>query len=277
MDINGKPVRELLNAKNPLSEYKLGEMNIGTIKAADGKTDLYYRMIKPVDFDPSKKYPVIVYVYGGPHEQLVNNMWLGGAGLWDYYMAQKGYVMFSLDNRGSANRGFDFESIIHRQLGIEEMKDQMKGVEFLKSHAWVDKNRIGVDGWSYGGFMTVSLMVNHPEVFKVGTAGGPVIDWKYYEVMYGERYMDTPQENPEGYKNNSLLSKAKDLKGRLLIIHGGVDNVVVWQHSLDFVKSCIENGILLDYFVYPTHEHNVMGKDRLHLMKKITRYFDDFL
>lgn len=272
-----KIIRELVNAKDPLKDYKLGEMSIGTLKAADGKTDLYYRMIKPVDFDPAKKYPVIVYVYGGPHAQLVENSWLGGTGLWDYYMAQKGYIMFTLDNRGSANRGLEFENVIHRQCGQEEMKDQMKGIEYLKSLPFVDQDKIGVDGWSYGGFMTISLMVNYPETFKVACAGGPVIDWKYYEVMYGERYMDTPQENPEGYEKTSLLDKVENLKGRLMIIHGSQDPVVVWQNSQDFVKHCIDKGVLLDYFIYPTHEHNVRGKDRIHLMKKITQYFDDFL
>jgi len=276
IDTKAKEIRELISAKNPLKDYKLGEMEMGKLKAVDGKTDLHYRMIKPVDFDPSKKYPVVVYVYGGPHAQLVTNSWLDG-GLWAYYMAQKGYIMFTLDNRGSANRGFEFENVIHRQIGQEEMKDQMKGIEYLKSLPFVDQDRIGVDGWSYGGFMTISLMINHPETFKVGCAGGPVIDWKYYEAMYGERYMDTPQENPEGYAKNSLLDKVEKLKGRLMIIHGGIDNTVVWQHSQDFVKHCIDKGVLLDYFIYPTHEHNVRGKDRVHLMRKITRYFDDFL
>jgi dipeptidyl-peptidase-4 len=234
-------------------------------------------MIKPADFDSTKKYPVIVYVYGGPHVQLVNNTWLGGAGLWDLYMAQKGYIIFTIDSRGSGNRGFEFESVIHRQLGVEEMKDQMAGVGFLKSKSYVDQNRIGVYGWSFGGFMTISLKENYPEIFKVGVAGGPVIDWKYYEVMYGERYMDTPKENPEGYSKTSLLNNTNNLKGRLLVIHGTVDPVVVWQNSQLFVKSCVDNQILIDYFIYPGHEHNVQGKDRLHLMKKITQYFDDFL
>jgi len=234
-------------------------------------------MVKPLDFNSSKKYPVIVYVYGGPHSQLVSDTWLGAGRPYDYYMAQKGYIIYTLDNRGTSNRGFEFESIIHRQVGVEEMKDQMKGIEYLKSLPFVDQDKIGVEGWSYGGFMTISLMLNYPETFKVGTAGGPVIDWKYYEVMYGERYMDTPQENPEGYAKNSLLDKSKNLKGRLLIIQGGVDNTVVWQNSQNFLKSCIDNGVLLDYFVYPTHEHNVSGKDRLHLFKKISQYYDDFL
>ncbi len=277
IDAKGKQISNIITAANPMTDYKMGEMNIGTLKAADGKTDLYYRMIKPVNFDPNKKYPVIVYVYGGPHAQLVTNSWLGGTGLWDYYMAQEGYIMFTVDNRGSANRGLEFENVIHRQCGQNEMLDQMKGVEYLKSLPYVDKDRIGVDGWSYGGFMTTSLMVNYPETFKVGVAGGPVIDWKFYEVMYGERYMDTPQENPEGYELTSLLNKADQLKGRLLIIHGTVDPVVVWQNSLSFVNECVKKGVQLDYFVYPGHEHNVRGKDRVHLMQKITNYFNDFL
>ncbi|MBN2756622.1 MAG: DPP IV N-terminal domain-containing protein [Bacteroidales bacterium] len=276
-DIKGKLNKEIFSSENPIKDYKIGEMTISTLKSADGKTDLYYRMIKPVNFDPNKKYPVIVYVYGGPHAQLVTNSWLGGTGHWDYFMATEGYIMFTLDNRGSANRGFEFESVIHRYCGQNEMADQMKGIEFLKSLPYVDQDRIGVDGWSYGGFMTTSLMLNHPETFKVGVAGGPVIDWKYYEVMYGERYMDTPQDNPDGYEKTSLLNKADKLEGRLLIIHGTVDPVVVWQNSLDFINKCIKNDKQVDYFVYPGHEHNVRGKDRVHLMKKITRYFDDFL
>ncbi len=276
VDSKGTTIKTLLSAKNPLADYKLGKSTTGTIKAADGKTDLYYRMITPPDFDPNKKYPVIVYVYGGPHAQLVNNEWVNG-GLWNYYMAQKAYVVFTVDGRGSANRGFDFESIIHRQCGVEESKDQMKGVEFLKSLPYIDKNRIGVHGWSYGGFMTTTLMTDYADVFKVGVAGGPVIDWKYYEVMYGERYMDTPEENAEGFENTSLLSKAEKLQGRLLMIHGYIDPVVVPQNSLDFIRSCIKSNTDIDYFLYPESEHNMAGKTRIHLMKKVTRYFDDYL
>ena len=275
--VNGKVAKNLVTAKNPLKEYNINLPEIGTIKAADGKTDLYYRLIKPSNFDENKKYPVIVYVYGGPHAQMVTNSWMAGASMWLYYMAQKGYVVFTVDNRGSAKRGFAFESVIHRQCGQEEMKDQMEGVKFLKSHKWVDTGRIGVDGWSYGGFMTTSLMLNHNETFKVGVAGGPVIDWKFYEVMYGERYMDTPQENPEGFEKTSLLNKTDKLKGRLLIIHGGIDPTVVWQNSLMFLNKCIETGTLIDYMVYPNHEHNVRGKDRIHLIRTIARYFDDHL
>jgi dipeptidyl-peptidase-4 len=272
----GKLVKTLLNSRNPLKDYNLGDMTISTIKAGDG-SDLYYRMIKPAGFDPSKKYPVIVYVYGGPHAQLVTDSWLGGGGFFLQYLATQGYVVFTLDNHGSANRGFAFESVIHRQLGQQEMKDQMKGIEFLKSKSWVDTNRIGVNGWSFGGFMTISLITNYPDVFKVAVAGGPVIDWKYYEVMYGERYMDRPQENPDGYSTTSLLPMAKNLQGHLLIIHGTMDPTVVWQNSLMFIKACVKAGKQVDYFVYPDHEHNVRGYDRLHLETKIFNYFQDYL
>ena len=271
-----KSVKIIKENKNPFNDFKMGEMTIDKIKANDG-TDLYYRLIKPVDFDPTKKYPVIVYVYGGPHAQLINNTFLGGAGYFLHAMAAKGYVIFTVDNRGSANRGFAFENIIHRQLGVVEMEDQMAGINFLKSLEYVDQDRIGVDGWSFGGFMTTSLMLNHNDVFKVGVAGGPVIDWKYYEIMYGERYMDTPEENPQGYKNSCVLEKVDDLKGQLLIIHGSMDPTVVWQHSLQFIKTCVEKQKQVDYFVYPGHEHNVRGMDRLHLEKKIAKYFDDYL
>jgi dipeptidyl-peptidase-4 len=275
-DKKGQQVRIIKENHNPLEDYNLGEMTISTLKADDG-TDLYYRLIKPANFDPKKKYPVIVYVYGGPHAQLVKDTWLGGSGFFLQHLAAQGYVVFTLDNRGSAHRGFEFESVIHRQLGQVEMRDQMKGIEFLKSLDYVDANRIGVDGWSFGGFMTTSLMVNHSDVFKVGCAGGPVIDWKYYEIMYGERYMDTPEENPEGYEMTSLLGRTKDLQGRLMIIHGAQDPTVVWQHSLRFVEECVNNQVLLDYFVYPDHEHNVRGYDRLHLERKILQYFNDHL
>ncbi len=272
----GKVLKTLLTDKNPRAEFKMGETTVSTLTAKDGTT-LYYRMIKPFDFDPQKKYPVFVYVYGGPHAQLVNNVFGGGAGLFLNKMANKGYIVFTLDNRGSANRGFEFESTIHRRLGEMEMSDQLVGIDYLKTLDYVDSNRIGINGWSYGGFMTMSLKLDYPEIFKVACAGGPVIDWKYYEVMYGERYMDTPQENPEGYKNNSLINKADQLEGRLLIIHGTEDPTVVWQHTQQFVKTCVDHNVLVDYFIYPGHGHNVRGKDRIHLFRKIAQYFDDFL
>ncbi len=276
-NISGKIEKEIISAENPLKDYNINLPEIGTIKAADGQTDLYYSLIKPSNFDENKKYPVIVYVYGGPHAQLVANSWLAGTSFWLYYMAQQGYVIFTVDNRGSENRGFEFESVIHRQCGQNEMKDQIEGVKFLKSHKWVDADRIGVNGWSYGGFMTSSLMLNYNNVFKVGVAGGPVIDWKYYEIMYGERYMDKYQENEEGFKKTSTLNKTDSLKGRLMIIHGSIDPTVVWQNSQMFINKCIENDVLIDYMIYPNHEHNVGGKDRVHLTKTIIRYFNEHL
>ena len=192
-------------------------------------------------------------------------------------MAQQGYLVFTVDNRGSFNRGRDFEHVIHRQLGQNEMADQMQGVNYLKSLPYVDQEKIGVYGWSFGGFMTTTLSVTHPSIFKVGVAGGPVMDWKMYEIMYGERYMDTPQENPEGYERTSLLNKAPQLDNKLLIIHGAQDPVVVQQHSMLFIEACIKANKQVDYFLYPTHEHNVRGLDRVHLNTKIAQYFFDHL
>lgn len=264
-------------AENPLKDYAMPGIKLGTIKAADGKTDLYYRLITPPDMKPGTKYPTLVYVYGGPHSQLVTDSWLGGGNLYFLRLAQQGYVVFTLDNRGTDNRGFEFESCTHRHLGEIEMADQMEGVKFLQSLPYVDKDRMGVEGWSFGGFMTITMKLAHPEVFKVGCAGGPVIDWKWYEIMYGERYMDTPQENPEGYEATSLLNKAKNLEGRLLVIQGAEDNTVVPQHSTEFIERCINNFKQVDYFAYPHHEHNVLGRERLHLYQKMFQYYEDFL
>jgi len=276
MDKNGKLISRLHEAENPLKDYNIGETTLSTLKADDGQT-LYTRLIKPYNFDASKKYPVIVYVYGGPHAQLITDTWTAGAGIYLNYLAQEGFLVFTLDNRGSADRGEAFEQCIHRQCGQLEMRDQMVGIEWLKTMPYVDANRIGSDGWSYGGFMSTSLKINHPEVFKVSVAGGPVLDWKYYEIMYGERYMDTPEENPEGYELTSLENKTDKLEGKLLMIHCTTDPVVMWQHSLVFVENCIHNGKQLDYFVYPGHDHNVYGMDRAHLITKITQYFKDNL
>ncbi len=271
------PVHTFYTSENPLKDYAMPTVKLGTIKAADGKTDLFYRLITPPDMQAGKKYPTLVYVYGGPHSQLVTDSWLGGGNLYFMFLAQQGYVVFTVDNRGTDNRGFEFESCTHRRLGEMEMADQMEGVKFLKTLPYVDPNRMGVEGWSFGGFMTITIKLAHPEIFKVGCAGGPVIDWKWYEIMYGERYMDTPQENPEGYEAVSLLNKAQNLDGRLLVIHGCEDNTVVWQHSLEFIERCINNYRQVDYFVYPHHEHNVLGRERLHLYQKMFQYYEDFL
>ena len=274
---DGKKFTELWRADAPNPLLTNCRIEMGTVKSADGQYDNYYGLVYPLDFDPSKKYPVILYVYGGPQLQLIRDVFQGGMTGWDIYMAQHGYVVFTMDSRGTPNRGAAYEKAIHRQCGQVEMADQMEGMKWLMSHDWVDKDRIGVHGWSYGGFMTISLTVNYPEVFKVAVAGGPVIDWKWYEVMYGERYMETEATNPEGFAKTSLIPRAKDLKSKLLICQGAIDDTVVWEHSLSFIESCIKNKVQVDYFPYPTHPHNVRGVDRVHLMDKVTMYFEDYL
>ncbi|MBL7923273.1 MAG: DPP IV N-terminal domain-containing protein [Bacteroidia bacterium] len=276
LDAGGKVLNVLLKAENPLKEYAIGSTRLFTIKAEDG-TPLWCRMILPAAFDSTRRYPVIVYVYGGPHAQMITNSWLAGADLWFHYLTQQGYIVFTLDNRGSAWRGKAFEQQTYRRLGDLEMNDQISGVNYLRKLPFVDGNRLGLNGWSFGGFMTTSLMTRFPGIFKAGVAGGPVIDWSHYEVMYTERYMDTPEENPGGYKLSNLTNYVDQLNGRLLLIHGTSDDVVVWQHSLMYLKKAISKGVQLDYFVYPGHLHNVTGKDRVHLNDKITRYFNDFL
>ncbi len=274
---DGKEIRTLSRAEDPLAGYRTGEAMLGTVKSADGKYDNWYRLFLPPGFDPAKKYPVILYVYGGPHSQMVRDSWMGQVRMWEMLMAQKGYIVYVQDNRGTSNRGAAYEKEIHGRCGQCEMEDQMAGIDMLRALPFVDADRIGVHGWSYGGFMTISLMTRHPETFKVGVAGGPVIDWKWYEVMYGERYMETEKTNPEGFAKTSLINRAKDLKGRLLICQGAIDNTVVWEHSLSFVQKCIEEGVQLDYFPYPCSEHNVFGRWRIHLMDKVTAYFDENL
>lgn len=266
----------LLVAKDPLVGYNRPQVREVTLKAADG-TPLYGKMILPTNFDSTKKYPSITYLYNGPHVQLIRNSWPASGNLWYELLAQKGYVVFTMDGRGSSNRGMAFESAVFRNLGTVEMDDQLKGNAFLRGQPFIDTARMGVHGWSFGGFMTTSLMLRHPGAFKAGVAGGPVLDWKWYEIMYTERYMDAPQDNAAGYEENRLWNKVKNLKGDLMLIHGTDDDVVVWQHSINFLRSCVQNGVQVDYFVYPGHPHNVRGKDRIHLMQKITDYFDEKL
>ncbi len=266
----------IYKADNPLKDYKLGKIEFLTLKGVDG-TDLYAKITKPADFDSSKKYPVLVYVYGGPHAQLVTNSWLGGSSLWmPAFATSENYIVFTLDNRGSANRGFDFESVIHRNLGNAEIEDQLTGINYLKSLNYIDSNRIAVNGWSYGGFMTTSLMLRNPGVFTTAVAGGPVTDWKYYEVMYGERYMDTPQENPKGYKTAKVHNYIKNLDGKMLIIHGSVDPTVVPQHSMTLLQEAVKQQVQIDFFTYPMHPHNVRGIDRAHLVKKMLAYIVEY-
>lgn len=267
--------------------YALPELRTGTIKAADGQTDLYYRLLLPINFDPQKKYPAVTYVYGGPHLHLIDSRYYYAARGWDIYMAQRGYVVFSLDNRGSEHRGAEFEQATFHQLGLEEVRDQLLGAEFLKSLPYVDSERMGIHGWSFGGYMTISLMTrfsetadNRPGVFKgtspykVGVAGGPVVDWHFYEVMYGERYMGTAEQNPNGYAATTLLDKTDNLNGKLMVIYGYNDPICVPQHTLSFIRSCINANKYPDLFTYPGDGHNMSGSDRIHLHNVITNYFE---
>ncbi len=265
--------KNIFNAPDPIAGFSKGEISIFSIKNNDGQ-DMYCRMFKPIGFDSTKKYPVIVYWYGGPHTQLILNSWNGGAGdYWFQYMAERGFIILSIDTRGSSNRGRMFEQSIFRRAGDAQREDLKSAVQFLKSKSYVDDKNMGLSGWSYGGFMTTSFLLENPGVFKAAVAGGPVMDWKYYEIMYTERYMDTPQENPEGYAATNLISQAGKLKDKLLLIHGLQDPVVVQQHSVDFVRAAIDKNVQVDYMIYPGHEHNVLGKDRAHLFQKITDYF----
>ncbi len=274
-DHSGKNKVQLVKAENPLKNYNVSTPELMTVTKDD--RNFYCRMIKPTSFDETKKYPVLVYVYNGPHAQLVRNQWLGGAPMWMYEMAERGYIIFTLDGRGSANRGLAFEQEIFRRIGDVELEDQLTGVEYLKSLSFVDVDRMAIHGWSYGGFMTISMMLRHPDVFKVGVAGGPVVDWKYYEVMYTERYMDTPQTNPDGFQKSAVLNYVPQLKGKLLSIHGLVDDVVVPQHNFQFLKTCVDEKVQVDFFAYPGHPHNVRGKDRVHLMTKVLDYIEQGL
>jgi dipeptidyl-peptidase-4 len=267
----------LLQSDNPLKDYATGELSIFTIKNNEGDS-LYCRLYKPANLSLTKKYPVIVYWYGGPHAQMITNSWNGGPGdYWFQYMAERGYVVFTVDTRGSDNRGKAFEQIIHRKHGDAQMEDMMVAVNYLSAQPFVDKDHMGLFGWSYGGFMTTDFMLNHPGVFKAAVAGGPVMNWQFYEIMYGERYMDTPQENPEGYAATNLIKQAGKLKDHLLLIHGLQDPVVVQQNSVAFVRACIDAGVQVDYMIYPGHEHNVLGKDRVHLYQKVTDYLTEHL
>ncbi|HSN61609.1 MAG TPA: DPP IV N-terminal domain-containing protein, partial [Ferruginibacter sp.] len=272
-DVKSGKSKLLMQAANPISDYSMGNLSIFTIQNKTG-TDLYGRIFKPTNFDSTKKYPVIVYWYGGPHAQMILNAWNGGAGdYWFQYMAQRGYIVFTVDPRGSDNRGKAFEQAIFRNAGEPQMDDMLSAVEYLRKLPYTNTEKMGLFGWSYGGFMTTDFVLNHPGVFKAAVAGGPVMNWQYYEIMYGERYMDTPDENPLGYEATNLIKKAGNLKDKLLLIHGIQDPVVVQQNSVDFVKACVDKGIQVDYMIYPGHEHNVLGKDRAHLYHKVTDYF----
>ena len=253
------------------------QLYVGTIISSDNKTPLYYRLCLPSRFDNQTKYPVIQYVYGGPHIQLIDNSWLNKARGWELYMAEKGYITFTLDPRGSEHRGRSFEQSIFRHLGTPTDKDLITGIEWLRQQSYVDTSKIGIHGWSFGGYMTLRLLMNYPEYFKAGVAGGAVTNWEWYEIMYTERYMQTPEKNPRGYRKTNLTQQAHLLKKPLLLLHGEQDPVVLPQHLYQFLKSCITAGKYPSIFTYPGHKHNIEGKDRVHLFQIITHFFENNL
>ena len=272
----GRVVKTLLTAATPLAGYAVPQVETGTVEI--NGDPLYYRTVKPAGFDAARKYPLVCYFYGGPHVQLICNNWNRGTAGFEYMMAQAGYIVFSIDPHGSAGRGVRFEQHIWRNIGGTQVQEYVQAVKWLTQRMpCIDTKRIGVYGWSFGGFMATSLMLKAGGIFRVGVAGGPVINWENYEVMYTERYMQTPQQNPEGYRQNNLLNHVGSLEGRLMLIHCDNDDVVLWQNSLEFLKASVAAGVQVDYNVYVGHPHNVRGSERVHLMQKIKQYFDDHL
>lgn len=278
-NLRGDFAREVFSGDNPLDDYSSGEMKLLSFNSPAGDS-LFGRLYYPPNYQPDRLYPMVVYVYGGPHSQLVRNTWLGGQGswpLWLLYLASKDYLVFTVDNRGTYYRGKAFEQATFRQLGSVEIEDQLAAIKQVREVASVDTSRIAVVGWSYGGFMATSLMLRAPGVFKVGIAGAPVIDWKYYETIYTERYMATPEANPEGYQTANTREYVANLQGKFLMIQGTSDDIVMWQQSIEFLRAAINANVQLDYFVYPGHRHGIRGKDRLHLFTKMSRFIFDNL
>src|SRR5882762_6473071 len=260
-----------------LADYHLSPMEFLSVKSRDG-VQLNASIIKPPDFNPQKKYPVLVYTYGGPHAQVVRNGWGGANFLWHQLMAQKGYIIFSLDNRGSAGRGHAFEAPLHFRMGAQELSDQRDGVKYLRSLSYVDANRIGIWGWSYGGHMTLHAMFEAGDDFKVGFAGGPVTDWRYYDTIYTERYLGLPQRNEKGYQDSSPVKYAGQLKGRLLIAHGTGDDNVHYANTLAVINDLIDAGKYVEVLAFPGRGHGVSDSPaRRVLMQRVTQFFLDNL
>jgi dipeptidyl-peptidase-4 len=260
-----------------LAEFGLSPVEFLRVRGADG-TELDAMLIKPPDFNAAKKYPVIVYTYGGPHGQIIRNGWGGANFLWHQMMAQKGYLIFGLDNRGMAGRGHRFETPIHRRMGEVELADQVAGVNYLKSLPYVDGSRVGIWGWSYGGYMTLYAMTNAPDVFKAGFAGAPVTDWRQYDTIYTERYMSRPQDNEDGYKKSAPATHAANLKGKLLIAHGTGDDNVHFANTVQMVEQFIRAGRYAEVMFYPGRGHGISDPPaRTHLFRRVTQFFLDNL
>ena len=267
----GKTVA-LFETPDPFKGRRLPDERFFTVEGPGGGL-LHGHVMLPPDRKPDARYPLLWYVYGGPHSQLVVDTFGSGADNWLRAMASSGYVVARVDGRGTDNRGIDWLQAIHRKVGTLEIDDQLAALAYIKGLPEVDPARAGVFGWSFGGFMAASLMCRAPEAFKAGVAGAPVTDWALYETGYGERYMDTPAENPEGYAESDVANHLKKLKGRLLIVHGTSDDVVVPQHTMRLVDRAVQDGVELEFFPYPGHRHAVTGRARLHLYRKLTAFF----
>jgi dipeptidyl-peptidase 4 len=276
---DGARVTVLSENKVPeLADYHLSPTEFVTVSATDG-TPLRAKMIKPPDFDPSKKYPVLIDVYGGPHVQQVVNAWEGASYLWFQMIAQHGYIIFTLDNRGSAGRGHAFETPIYHHLGKIELQDQLAGVQYLKSLPYVDSSRIGIWGWSYGGFMTLTALFHAPDVFKIGVSVAPVSDWKLYDTIYTERYMGRPQDNPDGYKDSSPVNFAANLAGRLMLIHSTGDDNVHFANTAEVLNELIDNGKYpANLLLFPGRGHGISDRPaRLLLFERMASFIFDNL
>ncbi|MEQ8299333.1 MAG: S9 family peptidase [Hyphomonas sp.] len=256
-----------------LADHSLPEF--GTLKAEDGQ-DLHYSILKPPGFDPAKQYPVMVEVYGGPHVQTVVNEW---GRVSDQFYAREGYILFRLDNRGSASRGKKFEDVIYRRTGGPEVRDQLVGVDWLKSQPFVDESRIAIQGWSYGGYMTLMTVLQAPEgTFAAAAAGAPVTDWRLYDTFYTERYMDTPEDNPGGYEASSVFPYVDNLTTPLLLMHGMADDNVTFDNTTRLMAALQEKGKAFDLMTYPGQRHGIRGEAlQVHLMKTRMAFLDRHL
>ena len=237
-----------------------------TYKADDGKTDLYGVLYKPSDFDPSKKYPLLIDVYGGPLSQSVSARFTPANAYCEF-----GFLIAKIDNRGTRNRGKAFEGAVYQKLGIVDMQDQADGVRYLAQREYVDGSRVGITGHSYGGYLAALAILKHPDLYHVAVAGAPVTDWKNYDTIYTERFMRTPQENPEGYERSAPLNHADGLTGDMLLIHGTGDDNVHWQNTVQLVDALIEADKDIGFMIYPNRTHSISGgRTRVHLYDLMT-------
>ncbi len=254
------------------SEYEILPTEIVKLKAADGSTDMYARLIKPAGFDASKKYPAVVMVYGGPHAQSVRDSWSGLN--WDQVLAHKGFVIWQVDNRGASGHGHKFESAIYHKMGAVELDDQRAGVAHLVGMGFVDAKRVGIYGWSYGGFMTANALLNAGDVFHAGISGAPVTNFANYDTIYTERYMGLPQENPDGYAGTNLPLKAGNLKGKLMLVHNIDDDNVLFQNMLQLTDALQRADKQFEFMLYPQKSHGVTGPVRKQMMEAMTAFFE---